>query len=188
MFQIEHTQYLIKQIQNGNQDAYTELIHPLIEKAYKTSYYLLKSKEYAEEVVQTAMIEAYSNIMQGKEFRNFPAWFHKLVSSRTYDLIRRVTRERKETLDVELTNITLSQTTFDHVVDSETKHEISDAVLSLEKETYRNVIVMYYYQDLSISEIAEIMNLNKSTVKTHLRRARESMGKKLKLKKMIEVN
>ncbi|HYK73128.1 MAG TPA: RNA polymerase sigma factor [Pseudoneobacillus sp.] len=188
MFQIEHSKYLLKQIRNGNQDAFTELIHPLIEKAYKTSFYLLKSKEFAEEVVQTSMIEAYTNIIEGKNFSNFPAWFNKLVASRAYDLIRKLTRERKKISDVEITNIYQSTSAMEHLLDSETKSEISDAVLSLEKEIYRNVIVMFYYQELSVSEIAEIMDLKKSTVKTHLRRARESVGKKLKMKKIIEVN
>jgi RNA polymerase sigma-70 factor, ECF subfamily len=185
---IEHTQYLIRQIRNGNQDAFTELIHPFIEKAYKTSYFLIRSRELAEEVVQTSMIEAYSNIMEGKEIRNFPAWFNRLVSCRAYDFIRRIARERKETTDVEITTIEQTSTVIDYLLESETKTEIKDAVRSLEKESYRNVIIMYYYQELSVSEIANIMDLNKSTVKTHLRRARETMGKNLKIKKFIEVN
>jgi RNA polymerase sigma-70 factor, ECF subfamily len=185
---IELTQYLIRQIRNGNQDDFTELIHPFIEKAYKTSYFLIRSRELAEEVVQTSMIEAYYNIMEGMEIRNFPAWFNRLVSCRAYDLIRRIARERKETADVEITNIKQTSTVIDYLLESETKTEINDAVRSLEKESYRNVILMYYYQELSVSEIANIMDLNKSTVKTHLRRARETMEKNLKIKKFIEVN
>ena len=46
-------------------------------------------------------------------------------------------------------------------------------------EKYRTVIHMYYYQGLSINEIAEIKQISPSTAGTHLARGRTLLGKKL---------
>ncbi|MGI6118075.1 MAG: RNA polymerase sigma factor [Bilifractor sp.] len=65
---------------------------------------------------------------------------------------------------------------------SEEKEDLSDvtnAVLEL-PENYREVIHLFYYENLSIKEIAEVLDLTEGAVKTRLRRGRESLKKKLK--------
>ncbi|MBM7606176.1 DNA-directed RNA polymerase specialized sigma24 family protein [Metabacillus crassostreae] len=44
---------LIKRVRTGDDSAFAELVHPLIEKGYRASYSILHSKEKAEEVLQT---------------------------------------------------------------------------------------------------------------------------------------
>jgi RNA polymerase sigma-70 factor (ECF subfamily) len=63
----------------------------------------------------------------------------------------------------------------------ETKDEgdVLQAVLDLPLK-YRNAIYLFYYSDLTLKEIGEILSLNTSTVKTHLFRAKQILKQKLK--------
>ncbi len=47
-------------------------------------------------------------------------------------------------------------------------------------QIYREVIHLYYYEEMKISEISRILETNEATVKTRLKRAKEILGKKLK--------
>lgn len=183
-----HSRHLMKQIRSGNDSAFTDLINPNIEKSYRIAYYILRSEADAEEVVQTAMLEAYTKILSGEKINNFQAWFNKLISRRSIDLLRKIIRQKSQESGGIITNISDSARTIDLIINNETKCEVFEALNSLENIDYRNVIVMYYYQELKISEIADILDVSPSTVKTHLRRGKAALGKILTKNKIIGVN
>lgn len=58
------------------------------------------------------------------------------------------------------------------------KIDLMEGILKL-KEKYRVMILLYYYQELSVKEIAFVLNRKESTVLTHLKRAREQLKKYL---------
>jgi RNA polymerase sigma-70 factor (ECF subfamily) len=89
-------------IRNGDEEAFAQLVNPLIEKGYRTSFSILKSKEQAEEVVQNALIEAYRNIMNGRDIKYFNTWFYKLVSNRSIDAWRKNDRMKESSLDTDM--------------------------------------------------------------------------------------
>lgn len=177
---------LMQRIRNGEDSAFAELINPLIEKGYRTSYSIVRSKDQAEEVVQNAMIEAYRNIMSGKEITYFSTWFYKLVSHRSIDVLRKNGR-LKETV-IEMDYIKEKRGVLDMVIDDETEHEIKSGIHSLENLDYRNVLLLYYYQELSIQEVSEMLGLKTSTVKSHLRRGRNALKTRLIENQIIGVN
>jgi RNA polymerase sigma-70 factor, ECF subfamily len=177
---------LLERIQNGEDSAFAELINPLIEKGYRTSYSILRSKEQAEEVVQNAMIEAYRNIMSGKEITYFTTWFYKLVSHRSIDVLRKNGRLREASLEIEY--LRDEQGVVDSVIKEETENEIKKGISSLENRDYRNVLLLYYYQELTIQEVSDLLGINISTVKSQLRRARTALKKRLIENQMIGVN
>lgn len=177
---------LIQRILNGEDSAFAELINPLIEKSYRTSYSIVKSKEQAEEVIQNAMLEAYRNIMAGKEITYFTTWFYKLVSHRSIDLLRKNGRLNESV--VELDYIKDRREVLDTVIQVETDSEIKQGIHSIKNADYRNVLLLYYYQDFSIQEVSEMLGLKSSTVKSHLRRARNALKEKLMENQIIGVN
>jgi RNA polymerase sigma-70 factor, ECF subfamily len=177
---------LLERIQDGEDSAFAKLINPLIEKGYRTSYSILRSKEQAEEVVQNAMIEAYRNIMSGKEITYFTTWFYKLVSHRSIDVLRKNGRLREASLEIEY--LRDEQGVMDSVIKEETENEIKKGISSLENRDYRNVLLLYYYQELTIQEVSDLLGINSSTVKSQLRRARNALKKRLLENQMIGVN
>ncbi|MGB2873098.1 RNA polymerase sigma factor [Psychrobacillus psychrotolerans] len=177
---------LISRIQKGEDEAFAELVTPLIEKGYRTSFGILKSKEHAEEVVQNALVEAYRNIMSGKEITYFNTWFYKLVSHRSIDAWRKNERLKESPLEVDV--VTDKYSVMECLLKEETENEIKKGISSLDNSDYKIVLILYYYQEQAIQEIAEMLGLKSSTVKSHLRRARNALKKRLIENQFIGVN
>lgn len=168
---------IMDRIRNGEDGAFAELVNPYIERAYRTSYSLLRSKELAEEVVQNSMIEVYRCIKEGKEIQYFPTWFNRLISHRSIDMMRKVIRLRENEFDND--HLGFASGAMDEAIMNETSSEIKSSIHSLENAAYRNILILYYYQEHTTQEIADMLNLNLSTVKSHLRRARIMLKEKL---------
>ncbi|SDO25657.1 RNA polymerase sigma-70 factor, ECF subfamily [Psychrobacillus sp. OK028] len=177
---------LMTRIRNGEDEAFAQLVNPLIEKGYRTSFSILKSKELAEEVVQTAVIEAYRNIMSGKEIIYFNTWFYKLVSYRSIDAWRKNDRLKESPLEIDV--VTDKRGVVESVLKEETDNEIKKGILSLDNSDYQIILILYYYQEQAIQEISDLLGLKSSTVKSHLRRARNALKKRLIENQFIEVN
>jgi RNA polymerase sigma-70 factor (ECF subfamily) len=177
---------LMIRIRNGEDEAFAKLVNPLIEKGYRTSFSILKSKEEAEEVVQNSLIEAYRNIMSGKEIAYFNTWFYKVVSHRSIDVWRKNGRLKESAIEMDV--MTGKHDVMESVLIDETETEIKKGISSLNNKDYRNVLLLYYYQELSIYEISDMLGLRSSTVKSHLRRARNALKKRLIDNQFIGVN
>lgn len=177
---------LMKRIRNGEDEAFAQLVVPLIEKGYRTSFSILRSKELAEEVVQNALIEVYRNIMSGKDITYFNTWFYKLVSHRSIDAWRKMARLKESPLEIDVA--TDKHGVMESVLKEETENEIKKGISSLDNSDYRNVLILYYYQEQPIQEISDLLGLKSTTVKSHLRRARTALKKRLIENQFIGVN
>lgn len=177
---------LMIRIQNGEEEAFAQLVNPLIEKGYRTSFSILKSKEQAEEVVQNALIEAYRNIMTGKDITYFNTWFYKLVSNRSIDAWRKNERLKESPLETDV--VSDKHGVMERVLKEETEKEIKKSISSLDNSDYQIVLILYYYQEQAIQDISDLLGLKSSTVKSHLRRARNALKKRLIENHYIGVN
>ncbi|MGG1597122.1 RNA polymerase sigma factor [Paenibacillus naphthalenovorans] len=171
--QSEHR--LLEEIRSGKKEAFAKLVEPLIPKAYHTALAILRSPHLAEEAVQNAMIEAYQSIKAGKEIRHFNGWFSRVIANRALDLVRK--ENRFDGLDIEsvIVNDT-SSSPVEKILRKEQSSEILEAVMSLDIQQ-RTVIVLYYFQEMKIDEIANVLHVNEGTVKTRLHRARNRLSK-----------
>lgn len=177
---------LMTRIRNGEEEAFAQLVNPLIEKGYRSSFSILKSKEQAEEVVQNALIEAYRNIMTGKDITYFNTWFYKLVSHRSIDAWRKNERLKESPLEIDV--VSDKRGVMERVLKEETEKEIKKSISSLDNSDYQIVLILYYYQEQTIQDISDLLGLKSSTVKSHLRRARNALKKRLIENQYIGVN
>lgn len=122
----------------------------------------------AEDVVQEVFIKFYK---AHKNFNNNleeKYWFIRVTINQSLDCIKQ--RKNKEVLiDSEYINI-LSKTPGT----GEKNEEIYECVCSL-KDSYKTIIVLYFYDDYSIKEIAKILKISESNVTTRLNRAKKKL-------------
>ena len=172
-FENEHR--LLEEIRNGNKEAFANLVEPYIAKAYHTALAILRSPHLAEEAVQNALIETYQSIREGKEIRRFCGWFGRVAANRALDLARK--EYRSNGLDIESVIVhDTSPSPVETLLRKEESSEIFEAVMSLDIQL-RTVIVLYYFQEMKIEEIANVLHTNEGTVKTRLHRARTRLSK-----------
>ena len=172
---MEDERELISQCQKGNKSSFGKLVTPFLQDAYAISYTILKSKEYAEDAVQNSLIEAYRNIMANKEIRKFKSWFLTLVAARSIDLARKNIKEFNRTIESNIIQISNGETPLSHLLEKESKYSIKEVVMSLPLK-YRTVITLYYFQDLTIKEIAKLLETKEGTIKSRLHKARASLN------------
>ena len=65
-----------------------------------------------------------------------------------------------------------------YIKDNETLIDVKEAMKKLDKDL-KQIVILYYYEDLKVEEIAEIIEIPKGTVKSRLSRARQILAKQL---------
>jgi RNA polymerase sigma factor (sigma-70 family) len=170
---LTHEEELLLRCKNGEKDAFYELVSSHLAKAYRIAFTILRSHHDAEDAVQNSLLEAYRSIMENKEIRCFASWFHRLVVHRAIDLARKYLKEKNNTDIADVLSFLPSRTSLpiDELINKEYEGELISCLLKLDMK-YRIVIVLHYYHDMKISEIAELLNMKEGTVKSRLFQAR----------------
>ncbi len=122
----------------------------------------------AEDLVQDALTVAHRNWDKVSRYDKPDAWVRRVLVNRSTSRFRRLASETKATLR-------LRQEPERPVMPTETNLEVWNAVRSLPKRQAQ-VIALYYWDDQSLAQIAEILECGAETVKTHLKRARQSLA------------
>jgi RNA polymerase sigma-70 factor, ECF subfamily len=141
----------------------------------KIAYTYLKDWGKAEDVVQEVFISCYKSLENYREEASYKTWLYRITVNKCIDQTR-----KKRLFDYFSFNelrdlfIKTNQSAESEVFLHSDKHELADAVMNLPIK-YREVVVLFYYECLSIKEIAHITDLNAQTVKTRLKRAKEQL-------------
>ncbi|TQR97049.1 RNA polymerase sigma factor [Paenibacillus ottowii] len=174
---MDNEQLWMQQCRDGDKDAFYQLVKPYLDRVYSTSVAILHSTHLAEDAVQNAMIEAYRAIMNGKEIRSFGSWFKQIAAMRAMDLARLRSKQTKRTGHLDNTELIDSKDLpIDAVMKKESGHRLLSQVMSLDTR-HRSVIVLYYYQEMSVEEISEVLGVKEGTVKSRLHTARMKLLK-----------
>ncbi|MFZ4453809.1 RNA polymerase sigma factor SigW [Salibacterium aidingense] len=178
---------LIREIKKeGDQDAFAELVDLYKDKVYQIAYRMTGNSYEAQDMAQEAFLRAYANLESYDESRKFSTWLFRITTNLCIDRLRK--KKPDYSLDAEIQG-TDGLTGYSQVAASETLPE--DQVVTLEMqewvqreisglpEKYRAAVVLRYIEDLSITEISDVLDLPENTVKTHIHRGREALRKRL---------
>lgn len=158
---------LVNQAKIGNEKAFETLVKNESEKLYKTAFLYVRNKEDALDIVQETIYKAFISIGQIEQPEFFNTWLTRILIRTAYDVIK---KQKK----VVFNEIIINDIKDDINTDVDTKMDIVNAVSSLSRN-YQTVIILFYYHDLPINEIAKIIGKPENTIKTYLRRARKEL-------------
>lgn len=137
---------------------------------YVLALSILQNESDAEEVISEAVLRAYKNSDTLKNENSFKPWILRIVHNTAVETIRKNSR---------IIYTDEFEDTADDNVEITTKLAVRDAVANL-KQPYRTVVVLFYYENLSVSKIAQITGTNIVAVKKQLSRARKMLREILK--------
>ncbi len=141
----------------------------------KLSYNYTKDWNLAEDIVQEVFITCYKEYENLDGIVSFQAWIFRITINRCKDLLKSSFFKR---VFINSSFLTMSKTTEPSPEMTALKKSeevlLSECVLALPVK-YREVITLYYYEELSIQEISEILKMNGNTIKTRLNRARQKL-------------
>lgn len=144
------------------------LIHTYGDYLYRVAFIYTKDERAAEEVVQDVFLKFHQTRHRYDERASLKTYLTKMTVNRSYDYLRSW-KNRTFSLLEQLTGT--SSGADEVMLRKEERGEITNAVLKLPVK-YREVLLLYYYEDLQVNEIAEFLQVPVSTVKTRLQRAR----------------
>lgn len=157
---------IINRCQLGDLDAFHELYRIYYKKAFGTAYLICSDRSLSEDIVQEAFIVCYKSIKQLKDSSLFNTWFYKIVVRLSWRMNGKQGKVAAPT-SVDTSNII----SFDCFISAENKLILRDSINQL-SEPLKTVIVLYYYNDLSIRDISKITGCLEGTVKSRLYKAR----------------
>lgn len=128
---------------------------------YITAYALLRNEADAEDAVCNAILSGYEHLAQLKNPKKFKSWMLTIIKNEALKLYRK----RMELPGDENVEQLLPPTYDNH-------NELWDIVQTLSEE-YRIVIVLFYYNDLSLRDISDVLGISIGTVKSRLNRGRK---------------
>jgi len=163
--------------QNDN-DSRRVLFEAYYKRTFAVAYNILRRRENAEDITQDAFIKAFQNLHQLQDETKFGAWLAVIASNLARNYLK---REKKILLTDELPEIrsaSVPNDTEEEVMRSLEVDRVRAAVRTLPPEQYQ-VIVLQYYYDLKVDEIAAMLNIRTGTVKSRLFRARQKLADSL---------
>ncbi|MBR6987125.1 MAG: RNA polymerase sigma factor [Clostridiales bacterium] len=179
-----HEEYaeLLERVRNGDESAFTEIYQKSERLVYTTCYRILNNKENAEDAMQETYLALYNNIDTIKDGKALVAWLSRTAYFRACDL----GDKNKDNLAYEdaIANEELSEETDDldalpesYVTVKANRDIISKIVKEELSESQYITTLLFYYNDLSISDIASMMNCPEGTIKTRLSESRRKIKK-----------
>jgi len=153
----------IKLAQKGDDNAFYELLSQRKSQLYKTAFAYVKNKEEAMDIVSDTVYKAYISIKKLKEPSFFDTWLTRILINTSLDSISK--NSRVITLDENVSsNIGIILKDNEQIID------LKVAVDKLQVE-YKTIVILKYFQDMTLVEIAKILQCPLGTVKTRLHKA-----------------
>ena len=159
MFGIKKKNNVIK-AREGNKQAFINLIEENLTSMYRVAKGILVSETDIEDAIQSTILLSYKNIDNLKNDKFFKTW-----------LIRILINECNKIYNFNKKCVNFNEIKDNYIND---KYENIDLKKAIDKlsDDLRLPIILFYFEDLKISEISELMNIPIGTVKSRLARAK----------------
>ena len=176
---------LIATFQNGNEQAYIELVRRYRNRLMTFVFRFLGDMDLSEDIVQDTMVNVYTHKHYYKEIAKFSTWIYTIAGNFAKTELRKRKR-RKVTLlshmntDDRKYEIPSTELKSEDIVQGEyAERDIQKAILQLPLH-FRTVVILRDIQELSYEEISKIVNVPLGTVKSRINRARLQLQQTLK--------
>ena len=179
---------LIRKWKEGDEDAFSAMYERYRQTAMRTAWLLCHNLADSEDIVQETFVQCYFHIQELKDESRFRPWMLKCLVRTGWKLMKNQKKEMpEEQMELHLERERYLESTFsgktsgeplEEAIARESSGELTKAVRRL-SEKHRLVIVLYYYDELSVHEIAKITGCLEGTVKSRLHFARRQLKKML---------
>lgn len=173
MEQEEADEALIARTRNGDGKGFAVLVGRYERPVFNLAFRMLGNREDARDVAQTAFLKALENLHRFDARYKFFSWLYRIAMNEALDVLGRRGRQ------TELTDVHIAEDDpAKDAANADLGARVRDALGELTPD-HRAVLVLRHYQELSYEEIARVLELSDSTVKSRLFEARERLRVRL---------
>jgi|GEM_PF-305580 len=169
---------LIELIVKKDHAAFSELVRRYSDKFYSTAFRIMMNRADSEDMVQEAFLKLWNEPGLWDESYNtrFTTWFYRVIINQCLDFKRKKSyrnhEEYRETLSERFNT--------DDIIEKKSKSELINSCIAELPERQQIALNLFYYENLSINEAAEIMELKPKGMESLVLRAKENLRSRLK--------
>ena len=174
---VHEIRYRIGRVIAGDKEAFGGLVDAHKDMVYTVCLRMLTSEADAEEAAQDVFVKAFRSIGSFQERAKFSTWLYRIAYNHCISVIRK--KVKMIDLVDELPEREVDEGAMnglDSISAEERSRYLKMAIESL-AETDAVVVTLFYYDEMSLDEIAEITGLSSSNIRIKLHRARKKMYK-----------
>jgi RNA polymerase sigma factor (sigma-70 family) len=168
-------QDIIIDSKKGSRSAQEILVRRHYKLVFSFLYRMIGDKELAKDLTQETFIKVMKNLSKYKPTSDFKSWLLTVAANNAKDYLKsKAHRENRNTYEVIESEMRITNSVSSIFEKNEKRKEIRKALLGL-PDFQREAILLKYYNEMKISEIASITNSSVPTVKSRLRQGLEKL-------------
>lgn len=165
----------VRAVLGGDKTAFDALYGATSRAVYFTCLSLVHNETDAEDITQEVYITAFEKLAALNDPEKFPAWINRIAVNRCKDFLAKKTAHPEQSIDSEGAFGELIDENIlpeEYVENKEKRRLIMDIMRSGLSDAQYQTVILFYFNDMSIAEIAEVMDCPEGTVKYRLNTAR----------------
>lgn len=166
---------LIKKLKKGQEDAYIFLVEQYGNRLLSSCYLILKDRQEAEDIVQETFIRVFKKIHTFKGNSSLYTWIYSIALNQSRDRLKK----KYDCLIFEEAWIENENVDLEYQVEKKFDRELLRKELFQMNVIYREVLVLFYFEEFSIKEIANLLDEKEGTIKSKLSRGRNILKESL---------
>jgi len=179
----ETDEQLVRKSQQGDERAFGELVNRYESKVYSLALKMLRNADDAEDVLQDTFLRAYRGIKAFQGNSTFSTWIYRITANSALMRLRKkqlptVSIDDADEREAPINIADWAPSPVEQLLTKETQQAMNEAIEALPPE-FRQVFVLRDVEELSNSEVADILDLSVAAVKSRLHRARLKVRNRL---------
>lgn len=169
--------YYIKKILDGDIQSFGVLVDRYKPMVFTLALRIMKNREDAEEIAQDTFLKAYKALVSFQGNSKFSTWIYKIAYNTSLDCLKKK-KQRADTDSIDVTTLYDLKSMggiLEEMDRNDRKLIIRKAIDQLSSEDSA-IIMLYYFEELSVKEIAPIVGLSPQVLKVRLFRSRKQLA------------
>ena len=173
---------LIRQVKSGNRSSFDRIYELYHVPLFRSAYLICGNREDAEDVLQDTFVTCWLCIGQLRQEESFRYWLFRIMTQAARKKAKEHGRQQPDEDIVRRADLAAMQLGSSASVQNEQTEDkiLLESALSALDQASREVIVLYYYEEMSVKEVAQTLGILEGTVKSRLYFARK------KLKRIVQ--
>jgi len=180
---------LIERIRQGDAQAFESFVLAFQERILNTCYRFVNNVQDAEDIAQNVFLEVYQSIHEFRGQSSLSTWTYRIATTKSLDYVRRMNRKKRlgHLKRLFLPKNQENQTSFEpedsstpaHTLEQTEQSALLNQAVAALPDNQRVAITLNKYEELSYTEVAEIMKTTVSAVESLIHRAKKNLQKRL---------
>lgn len=169
----KHEAFLVLRAQSGDKEALNELLTRFQAGLFRYIYRLICDRAMAEDVLQEVFFIIYKKLKWLENPKLFRAWAYRIASREAFKTLKKEKQWSGQIRDEDILE-SIQAETSEEIYDPELIEKLPEMLEKISPRS-RAVLVLHYLEEMTLSEVAEVLDINSGTVKSRLNYGLETL-------------